>query len=80
MFTDDEIEKMAEIEHNRWNWQKRLQGWKYKAGPKDMKNKTNPSLVPWAQLPDNIKEYDRETVRLIPELLAKANFEIYKIP
>lgn len=77
-FTKDEIEIMARIEHDRWNWQKRLQGWKYKKGPKSDKKKTSPYILPWDQLSNEIQEYDRETVRLIPELLAKANYEAYK--
>jgi RyR domain len=77
-FMDYEIEKMAKTEHNRWHWQKRLQGWKYAASKKDDKKKTNPSMLPWDQLDDETKEYDFQTVRLIPNLLAKANFEIYR--
>ena len=66
------------MEHERWNWQRRIQNWTYKAGPKDEKNKTTPYLLPYDQLEDKIKEYDRETVRLIPALLERAGFEAYK--
>ncbi len=78
-FSEEEIKKLAILEHNRWNWQKRLQGWILKPGKKDIENKTTPLLVPWEQLTDKIKEYDLETVRLIPQLLTKAGFEIYKL-
>jgi hypothetical protein len=78
-FFPDEIEVMARMEHERWNWQRRIQGWTYKAGSKDEKNKTTPYLLPYDQLEEKIKEYDRETIRLIPALLEKAGFEAYKL-
>ena len=71
--TTDEIENLSKWEHARWNWQKILQGWSH--GPvKDETAKTHPYLLHWNQLPDNIKEYDRENVRLIPEFINEAGF------
>jgi len=76
-FTDDEIEQMAKMEHARWNWQKIMQGWVY--GPeRDSQKKTSPYLIPWARLRDHIQEYDRQTVRVIPELLQQAGYLAYK--
>jgi len=72
----EQIERIAEWEHTRWNWQKRLQGWVYKKGKKNEKNKTTPHLLPWDQLPDKIKEWDREPARLIPKLIKKAGYEV----
>jgi hypothetical protein len=34
-----------------------------------MAKKTHPDLVDWEDLPDEVKQYDREFVRLIPYLL-----------
>ena len=76
---DDQIEIMAKMEHARWNWQKVLQGWVYKEGDKDIDNRTTPYLVPWKKLPEKIKDYDRQPVRLIPELLKQAGYEAYLI-
>lgn len=76
-FTDEEIEIMAEMEHARWTSERFLDGWSL--GPRDPKKKTSPYLVEWEKLPDNVKEYDRDAVRAIPELLAKAGFEIYRL-
>lgn len=72
-FTDDEIELLSQWEHARWNWQKILQGWAY-GTKKDETKKTHPCILPWNQLPDNIKEYDRENVRLIPEIIKEARY------
>jgi len=78
-FTDDEIEQLSQWEHARWNWQKILQGWVY-GSKKDEVQKTNPCILPWNQLPDNIKEYDRENVRLIPGLIQEAGYHAVRKP
>jgi hypothetical protein len=33
--------------------------------------RTNPYIVPWSKPSENVKEWDRETVREIPELLSE---------
>jgi serine phosphatase RsbU (regulator of sigma subunit) len=69
-----EIETMARVEHLRWSWEKRLNGWMY--GPvKDEKKKTHPSLVSYDHLSEVEKEKDRELVRLIPAFLKDINYE-----
>ena len=74
-FTEDEIEFMAELEHERWNQERTKEGWTL--GPeRDLEKKISPHLVPWSKLPDDIREYDRETVRGIPQLLAQIGLEI----
>lgn len=74
-FTKSEIEVMAEMEHGRWNVERLLDGWK-KGAPKDIARKISPYIVPWSELPEDIKEYDRETVKKIPEFLANVSLEI----
>jgi hypothetical protein len=76
---EEQIETMAEMEHARWNWQKILQGWVYKEGEKNIEEKTTPHLVPWKELPMEIQDYDRKSVRVIPELLGAAGYEIYEL-
>lgn len=66
---------MAEMEHARWNVERLLDGWK--RGEKiDVLNKVSPHLVGWADLPEDVKEWDRKTVRKIPEYLAKVGLEV----
>ncbi len=78
VFTPVELEVLAEIEHDRWVSERRLAGWVY--GPeKNIERKVSPYLVPWADLPDEVKEWDRQTVRAIPNFLAAAKFEIYRM-
>jgi hypothetical protein len=73
-----EIETMARMEHERWVWERLMSGWIYAPGAKVFEKKTSPHMVPYDQLTDDIKEYDRETVRLIPELLASIGYEVYR--
>jgi hypothetical protein len=36
-------------------------------------------LVPWNELSEEIKEYDRSAVKKFPVILAKASREIYRL-
>lgn len=72
-----EYEKLAKLEHARWNAERLLDGWKY--GPdKDLINKISPYIVPWDKLDENIKPYDFEPVENIPMMLQKIDYEVYK--
>ena len=61
-------EKIAENVHDVWAIGRIKEGWKY--GPvRDDSKKESPCLVPYSELPENEKEYDRntagETIKLI---------------
>jgi hypothetical protein len=73
-FTDAEIELMAQLEHKRWLAERRLDGWQ--PGPRDVLAKTSPYFVSWAELPEEAREWDREAVRLIPEVLSQVGLAI----
>jgi hypothetical protein len=70
-FTDREVELLAEVEHRRWNAERRLAGWRY-GTPSDKAERINENIVRWDELHDSTKDYDRETVRDIPEMLRRA--------
>ena len=76
-FTPAETELMAKMEHERWSAERRAQGWSY--GPRDEEKKTNPSLLPWPELPASTRGYNYETVREIPASLERAGFQIYRV-
>jgi len=78
-FAKEEIELLAKMEHGRWNTERLLEGWVW-GEKKDAVKKMSPYLVGWAALPEKIKEWDRETVRKIPSLLAKFNLEVRRRP
>jgi voltage-gated potassium channel Kch len=77
LFTPEEVEQLAEMEHERWKKEREAQGFRY--GPRDPARKTNPSLVPWAELPEETREFNREEIRGLPESLAEAGFQIYRL-
>jgi ryanodine receptor 2 len=54
------LEKLAENTHEVWAAQRIRDGWTY--GPqRDDAGKKHPCLVPYADLPESEKEYDRRT-------------------
>jgi serine phosphatase RsbU (regulator of sigma subunit) len=75
---DEEVEAMARVEHLRWSWEKRLNGWSY-GKLKDEGKKIHPGLVKYDELDEAEKEKDRELVRLIPSILRDINFEAYPV-
>ena len=71
------IEKMAENVHEVWAQSRIEQGWTY--GPKrNDELKQHPCLVPYAELPDVEKAYDRDTALGTLKLIAKLGFKISK--
>ncbi|MDA7910065.1 RyR domain-containing protein [Mariniblastus sp.] len=76
-FEMEEIELLARIEHRRWAAELYLDGWKYGETRNDLK-KLHPNLVPWEQLTEAIKDYDRQPVKQIPSILAQMNLQIQR--
>ena len=76
-FTDDEVEIMSEMEHARWNVERLMNGWKL-GDEKDVTRKITPYLVGWDELSDEVREWDRQTVRKIPRFLAAVGLEIHR--
>ncbi|MFC4995531.1 RyR domain-containing protein [Rubritalea tangerina] len=66
----ENLELLAEMEHLRWNAALFSAGWKYAPGPKNPRLLTHPCLVAWDALTDEIKQYDRDAVMNIPQLLS----------
>lgn len=68
-------EKMAENVHDVWAKTRMEQGWTY--GPeRDDINKKHPCLVPYDQLSEEEKVYDRNTSIETLKFIMKAGFEI----
>ena len=79
-FSEDQIELLAELEHERWVAERKEDGWKY-GSSRDPENKISPYLIPWSDpnLTEEVKDWDRNAVKKIPELLEKAGFEVYTL-
>jgi ryanodine receptor 2 len=73
----DLTEKLAENAHDVWAAQRIKDGWSY--GPsRDDANKRHPCLVPYDQLPDSEKEYDRKTATQSLKAVIALGFRIVK--
>ncbi len=69
----DQLEKLAELEHERWCSERRMDGWRARSlGEKqDRVRRLHPDLRPYDELPDRTKEYDRVIVRQTQEICAQ---------
>jgi TrkA-N domain/RyR domain len=77
--TDAQVETLARIEHERWMKERLEAGFRY--GPvRDARNKVSPYLVPWEELAADVRDLDRDAVRLIPAILAAAGYAIVPRP
>jgi voltage-gated potassium channel Kch len=74
-----EIEQLARLEHDRWMAERLLDGWAYAPGPKDLRRKRTPWLIPWEEMPEEQRDYDRNTVRNLPRFLAQAGLRIVRV-
>jgi hypothetical protein len=78
-FTPEEVEGLAELEHQRWMNERIAQGWSY--GPKrDNRRKIHPDLQEWDALDEGTREKDRDAVRAIPGILREAGYQIIRLP
>jgi ryanodine receptor 2 len=69
------IEHMAKNVHEVWAKNRISQGWHY--GPRrDDDLKTHPCLVPYEELPEVEKQYDRDTATSTLKLIIKLGFTI----
>ena len=71
------IEEIAKNVHEVWAEQRLKEGWVYVKESND-KLKTTPCLVPYDELPEIEKEYDRRTAISSIKLAIKLGFKITK--
>ncbi|MBN1567792.1 MAG: hypothetical protein JXA73_08080 [Acidobacteria bacterium] len=76
-FSEEEVERMAEMEHGRWNAERLRDGWRFGKERNDSE-KIHDCLLSWLDLPEDIKHYDRAAVRAFPEILAQAGLEVFR--
>lgn len=70
-------EAIAENAHEIWAQNRQAEGWSY--GPqRDDEKLLHPDMVPYSQLPDSEKEYDREMAMKTIKLLKKLGYDIIK--
>lgn len=69
------VEAMAKNVHEVWAEGRIVQGWTY-GEERDDVNKKHPCLVPYEELPESEKEYDRQTAVSTLKLILKLGFKI----
>ena len=71
------VERLAENNHDHWARKRIEEGWRYGVTRNDNR-KEHPDLVPYDQLPESEKEYDRETVVEALKAIVALGFELKK--
>jgi hypothetical protein len=77
-FTQEEVNLLARMEHQRWRTEKESQGWRFAPQEKDSAAKTHPDLVEFDDLSAESKEKNRDMIQDIPAILAQCGFRIYR--
>ncbi len=77
-FTLEEVELLAQQEHERWWSQKRSAGYAFGPSRSDAEG-THPSMVPWEELSEEEREKDRQAIREVPRRFADAGFDTYRL-
>ncbi|MDR1203333.1 MAG: Ryanodine receptor Ryr [Tannerellaceae bacterium] len=70
-------ELLARNTHEVWSQQRLAEGWRYGTTRNDTK-KEHPCLIPYEDLPENEKEYDRNTAMEALKVIKSLGFEIKK--
>ena len=70
-------EAIAENAHEIWAEGRKAEGWTYGPERNDEK-KQNPCMVPYSDLPDSEKQYDREMAMKTIKLLKKLGYDLIK--
>jgi hypothetical protein len=75
--SDEEIDRLAASEHQRWCEERRADGWT-PGSVIDLQQKRHPDLVPWSELGESRRELDHEAQRELPALLARYGLAIVR--
>jgi len=71
------IEKIAKNVHNQWMSGRLSEGWKFGKKRSD-EMKEHPSLIPYEELSEEEKEYDRQTAKTVINYLLNNGYDIIK--
>jgi hypothetical protein len=74
-FSSEEVERLAQVEHERWLRQYLRQGWR-RGAARDPHARTHPDLVEWEGLSEESREKNRTAARNLPAQLARMGFQI----
>lgn len=72
------IEQLAQNNHDHWSQKRFEEGWKYGA-KRDDAARQHPDLVPYEELSESEKEYDRKTVVEALKAIIALGYEVKPI-
>jgi hypothetical protein len=72
------VERLAENNHDHWSRKRIEEGWRYGATRNDSQ-KEHPDLIPYHQLPESEREYDRKTVVEAIKAILALGYELKKL-
>ena len=72
---EDLLAQLAQNTHEVWAAQRLKDGWNY-GSERDDSERRHPCLVPYDELPEEEKEYDRNTAREVLKAIIAAGFTI----
>lgn len=70
-------EQLAENVHDVWAMGRIAEGWTY-GEVKDVEKKKTPQLIPYMELPEEEKQYDRNTALETLKMIIKMGYKIEK--
>ena len=76
---NDLIELLAKNNHDIWAQKRMEEGWRYGPERNDVR-KEHPDLVPYEDLPESEKEYDRKTAVEALKVILAMGYRIEKTP
>lgn len=77
----EEIEELSRAEHDRWWRHKERQGYSYGPVREDSgPDRRHPSMVDWEELTEEDRDRDRDVIRNMPVVLARASLRITRLP
>jgi RyR domain/TrkA-N domain len=74
-FSGEEVELLAQREHDRWQRERTAAGWRYGA-VRDDARLLHPDLVRWESLSEDRRAVDRRLVEAIPGMLAAVGMQL----
>jgi len=77
-FSEAEIDRIAEVEHERWVADLMRDGWRY-GKDKNIAQRTHPDLVPWEDLNEDVRDIDRWWAQRLPKALEVVNYKVCRL-
>ncbi len=76
---DDEVERLAEIEHGRYNCERLTAGWEL-GRTRQLSRFVSPYLTPWLDLDEKVKQWDRDAVLALDGAMYAAGWGVASEP